>query len=109
MEFIDIILYVSYGLIAIGVVVALLMPLINSLDNPRSLLKTAVGIVAVVILFVIAYAIADNEVLPRYAAAPFNLTPALSQLVGGILITVYFLFGLAILGIIVTEINKISK
>jgi hypothetical protein len=109
MEFIDIILYVSYGLIAIGVVVALLMPLINSLDNPRSLLKTAVGIVAVVILFVIAYAIADNEVLPRYAAAPFNLTPALSQLVGGILITVYFLFGLAILGIIVTEINKLSK
>jgi len=109
MEFIDIILYVSYTLIAIGVVVAILMPLINSLDNPRSLLKTAVGIVAVVILFVIAYAIADNEVLPRYAAAPFNLTPALSQLVGGILITVYFLFGLAILGIIVTEINKIAK
>jgi len=109
MDTIDIILYVSYILIAIGVVVALLMPLINSLDNPRSLLKTAVGIVAVVILFVIAYAIADNEVLPRYAAAPFNLTPALSQLVGGILITVYFLFGLAILGIIVTEINKIAK
>jgi len=109
MDTIDIILYVSYILIAIGVVVAILMPLINSMDNPRSLLKTAVGIVAVVILFVIAYAIADNEVLPRYAAAPFNLTPLLSQLVGGILITVYFLFGLAILGIIVTEITKIAK
>ncbi|KEO72757.1 hypothetical protein [Anditalea andensis] len=109
MDTFDIILYVSYILIAIGVVVSLLMPLINSLDNPKSLLKTAMGVVGVVILFVIAYAIADNEVLPRYAAAPFNLTPALSQVVGGILITVYFLFGLAILGIIVTEINKIIK
>ena len=109
MDTTDIILYVSYLLIAIGAVMAIVMPLINSLDNPKSLLKTGVGIVAIVVLFVIAYAIADNEVLPRYAVAPFNLTPVLSQLVGGILITVYFLFGFAILGIIVTEINKLTK
>ncbi|WP_143962209.1 hypothetical protein [Litoribacter populi] len=109
MDTTDIFLYVGYLLIAVGVVAALVMPLIKSLDNPKSLIKTGIGIVALLVLFFIAYSIADSEVIPRYAAAPFNLTPALSQLVGGILITVYFLFGFAILGIIVTEINKIIK
>jgi hypothetical protein len=109
MDTTDIFLYVGYLLIGIGAVLAIVMPLIKSLDNPKSLLKTGLGIVALVVLFAIAYGIADSEVLPRYAAAPFNLTPALSQLVGGILITVYFLFGFAILGIIVTELNKIIK
>lgn len=109
MDSTDIILYVSYLLVIIGTITAFIMPLIKSLDNPKSLLKTGAGIVAIVVLFVIAYAIADNEVLPRFAAAPFNLTPVISQLVGGILITVYFLFAFAILGIIVTEINKMIK
>jgi NADH:ubiquinone oxidoreductase subunit 6 (subunit J) len=109
MDTYDILLYVSYLLIAIGLVVAIIMPLINSMDNPRSLLKTVVGIIGIVILFFIAYSISSNEVLPKFEADPFYLTPASSQVVGGILITTYFLFLFAIIGIVFTEINKIVR
>lgn len=109
MDTYDILLYGSYVLIGVGAVVAVLMPLIKSLDNPKSLLKTAVGIIGIVVLFFIAYSISSNEVLPKFEAAPFNLTPEGSQLVGGMLITTYILSIVALAGIVLTEVNKAIK
>lgn len=109
MDTFDILLYGSYILIAIGAVVAVLMPLIKSLDNPKSLLKTAIGIVGIVVLFFIAYSISGNEVLPKFEASPYSLTPAGSQLFGGMLITTYILAIVALGSIVLTEITKAIK
>jgi NADH:ubiquinone oxidoreductase subunit 6 (subunit J) len=109
MDTYDILLYGSYLLILIGAIVAVVMPLINSLDNPKSLLKTVVGIVGIVVLFFIAYSISSNEVLPKFEADPFNLTPQGSQVVGGMLITTYVLSLVAIGSIFVTEVTKAIK
>jgi NADH:ubiquinone oxidoreductase subunit 6 (subunit J) len=109
MDTYDILLYGSYLLILIGAIVAVVMPLINSLDNPKSLLKTVIGIVGVVVLFFIAYSISGNEVLPKFEADPFNLTPQGSQVVGGMLITTYVLSLVTIGSIFVTEITKAIK
>ncbi|WP_075350512.1 hypothetical protein [Algoriphagus marinus] len=109
MDTYDILLYGSYLLILIGAIVAVVMPLINSLDNPKSLLKTVVGIVGVGVLFFIAYSISSNEVLPKFEADPFNLTPEGSQLVGGMLITTYVLSLVTIGSIFVTEVTKAIK
>jgi NADH:ubiquinone oxidoreductase subunit 6 (subunit J) len=109
MDSIDIFIYVAEILIVVGAVIAVVMPLIKSLDNPGSLVKTAVGVAILVVVFFIAYSISDGEVLPKYAAEPFNLTPGMSKFVGGSLITIYALFIFAIFGIILTEINKAIK
>lgn len=109
MDSIDIFIYVAEILIIIGAVIAIVMPLIKSLDNPGSLLKTAVGVVILAVVFFVAYSVSDGEVLPKYAADPFNLTPGMSKFVGGSLITVYGLFIIAILGIVLTEVNKAVK
>ncbi|MDG1276979.1 MAG: hypothetical protein P8O16_06830 [Algoriphagus sp.] len=109
MDTYDILLYGSYLLILIGAIVAVVMPLINSLDDPKSLLKTIVGIVGIVVLFFIAYSISSNEVLPKFEADPFNLTPQGSQVVGGMLITTYVLSLVAIGSILVTEVTKAIK
>lgn len=106
MDTIDIFLYVGYILIIIGAVLAILMPLIKSLDDPKGLVKSGIAIVALGVLFFIAYTISDDEVLPRYALDPFNLTPGLSKFVGGSLITTYALVLIALAGIVLTEINK---
>lgn len=106
MDIYDIALYVGYLLIIIGVIAAVLLPLINSLGNPRSLLKTGIAIVALLVVFGIAYAISDNEVTARFAADPFNLTPGSSQFVGGLLMSTYFLFIIAFVSIFVNEISK---
>lgn len=109
MDIYDIGLYAGYFLVLIGAVAAILLPLVSSLGDPKSLIKTGVAVVGILIIFVVAYSLADNEVAPRYASEPFNLTPGVSQFVGGLLISSYFLFVIAFVGIFVTEITKVIK
>ncbi len=109
MDTTDIFLYAGYLLIIIGAFLAIVLPLIKSFDNPRSLLKTAVGVVVLGALFGVAYSMADAEVAARYTAEPFSITPTVAKLVGGVLMTVYALFVLAIVSIVVTEVTKIVK
>jgi len=106
MDIYDILLYVGYALTVIGAVIAIVMPLFKSLDDPKSLLKTGAGILGILILFFISYSISDNEVLPKFEADPFNLTPASSQMVGGLLICTYILTIVAMVSILITEVNK---
>jgi len=109
MDTTDIILYVGYTLVGLGAVLAILLPLIKSLDDPKSLLKTGLGVVAILVLFFIGYSISSNEVLPKFEGEPFNLTPEMSQLVGGCLITTYILVITTLVGIVFTELNKAIK
>lgn len=106
MDTYDILLYVGYGLVLLGAITAILLPLIKSLDNPKSLMKTGLGIVVILVLFFISYSISTNEVLPKFEGEPFNLTPEMSQLVGGLLITTYILVIITVVGIVLTELNK---
>jgi len=109
MDTTDIILYAGYLLTAIGVVLAIIMPLINSLGDPKSLFGTLIGVVLIGVVFFISYSIADSEVSAKFAAEPFEMTPTGVKAVGGLLITVYALFFIAIAGIVITEITKIIK
>lgn len=106
MEF-DLFLYLAYALVIFATVSAILLPLINSIGNPQSLLKSGLGILAMVVLYFIAYAFSGSEVTTEYSK--YDVGPELSKLVGGALIMAYLMLGLAILGIVFTEINKILK
>lgn len=106
MDFIDISLRVAEILIIVGAAAAIILPLINSLGNPGSLIKTGIGVVILAGVFLVAYSISDAEVLPKYAADPFNLTPGMSKFVGGALYATYALFITALAGIAFTELNK---
>ncbi len=109
MDTYDIMLYVSYLLVGIGAVVSVLLPLIKSLDDPKSLMKSGLGVVAILVLFFICYSISSNEVLPKFEGEPFNLTPGTSQMVGGLMISTYVLTIVALVGIVLTEVNKAIK
>ena len=100
-------LMITYVLIGIAVVSVVVLPLIKAIDNPKTLIGTAIGLGVLVVLFGISYAIAGDEVLPRYVAQ--NVGPGISKFVGGLLTTMYLLFGAAIIGILYTEISKAFK
>ena len=99
----------SYALVGIAAVASILLPLIKSLDDPKSLLKTGLAFVGILVLFFICYSISSNEVLPKFEGAPFFLTPGMSQAVGGMMITTYVLTVIALGSIVVTEIGKSLK
>ena len=105
--FFDIILYVGYFLIAVALIAAIVMPLVKSLSNPRSLISIGAGLVALIVIFLISYALADNEIQPQWSL--LGITEGGSKLIGGTIITMYMLIALALLGIAVTEVSKLFR
>ena len=99
----DIILYLGYFLVIFAVAAAIILPLIKSLDHPQSLLKVAGGVIALLIIFGIAYALSSGDLAARY---PDELTVQGAKLIGGAIITMYILVIVALLGIAVTEVSK---
>lgn len=109
MDSYDIMLYATYALAVIGTVLSIVMPLINSLDNPKGLMKSGLGIIGLALLFFIAYSVSGSEVLPKFEGEPFNLTPFMSKAIGGMLVTTYALSVITIGSIVVTELSKAVK
>ncbi len=101
-------LYLAYILTAVGVVLAVVLPLIKSLDEPKQLLGTAIGVGILVVIYGIGYMISGSEVTARYIESGVE-TEGLSKLIGGMLTMVYLLLGIAVVGIAYTELNKAIK
>ena len=59
------------------------------------------------IMFLVGYLISGNEVLPTYIE--FGVDAGLSKFIGGMIILVYLLAGIAIGGIIYSEFSKTFK
>lgn len=106
-DFVDIAIIISYVLLGLAVLAAIILPLINSLGNPKSLLQGLMGIVFIIILYGIAYAISGNEVTATFSK--FGVDAGMSKFVGASLITMYLLVVISIIGILFTEISKIFK
>ena len=99
---IDVGLFLSYILVGVCALAAIGMPLVKAFGDPQSLKKMGMGVGAVVVVFVIAYVIADGS---AYKEA----SEGTSKMVGAGLITMYLLAILAIGGIVFTEIQKIFE
>jgi hypothetical protein len=103
-------IFVNYGipaafiLLILAAAAAIILPLINSFSNPKTLLKSAIGIAVLAVIFLIGWSLSPAE-----ANLQYNVTEGTSKVIGGALTTMYILFGLAILGIILSEINKIVQ
>src|SRR5687767_1844682 len=104
---IDLGLYVFYVLLFIAVAAALFFPLFSAIRQPASLGKSAIGVGALVVLFVVAYAMSGSDVNIKAAAA--GITGPVSKLIGAGLIMFYITLILAILALIYSEISKAFK
>lgn len=107
MNLIDIGLYFAYALVAVAVLAAVIFPLMYALQNPAGFFKSLIGVVAIVVLFFICYAISDSTVRPSWAVA--GQTASSVKLVGAGLITFYVVLTVAVAGLIFSEINKALK
>ena len=99
---------VAYILIVIGVVSAVVFPLINAMDEPKTLVKSGIGVLGILIVFGIGYAISDSALTAKFIQSGVE-TEGLSKMIGGALTMVYLLMGVAIIGIVYTEFSKVFK
>lgn len=107
MEFVDIMLYGAYLLVIVATLGAIILPLINTLGNPKSLLKSVLGIAVIGVVYLISWSISGDEVTAKYIK--FDITSTSSQVIGGVLITTYLLMGIAVVSIVYSEISKILR
>ena len=98
----------AYIMVALGVVLAVVYPLINSISQPKTLVKSGVGILGILVVFAIGYLISDAGLTAKYIQSGVD-SSGLSQMIGGALIMVYLLMGIAIIGIVYTEFSKVLK
>ncbi len=101
-------LYIAYILIIAGAAAAILGPIITSLSNPKSLLKTLIGIVVLGVVFFIGYSLSGSEVTPKYIE--YGVTSeSSSKLIGGVLSMMYILLIVALISALVGWIMKLVK
>jgi hypothetical protein len=103
----DIGLYVLYTLLFVAVAAAVIFPIISSISNPSSLLKTGIGIGVVLVLFGLSYALAGSDLPPSAIAA--GLSESSVKLISAGLIMFYIVLVLAVLALIYSEISKALK
>jgi len=104
---VDLGLYLVYVLFGVAFLSAILLPLINSLKDPAVLLRSLYGVGAIVVLFLVAFGVSNGVVTPEQQAK--GIDEGLSKLIGSGLILFYMVFGLAVLGLVFSEINKALK
>lgn len=107
LDLVDVILYFGYGMVLVAALLALGFPIWIASQNPKSLIGTGIGLGSILVLFLVAWLISGSEVYASYVE--FGVDESLSKFIGGMLNLVYILSGLAILGIIYSEISKALK
>jgi|TARA_B100000902_G_scaffold304295_1_gene292512 hypothetical protein len=107
LDLVDIILYFGYGMVIVAAVLSVGFPLWIASKNPKSLVGTGIGLGSILVLFLVAWLISSGEVYSSYSE--FGVDASLSKFIGGMLNLVYILAGLAVVGIVYSEISKSLK
>ena len=94
-------------MVLVAAFLAIGFPLYIASKNPKSLINSGIGLGSILFLFFIAWLISGNEVNAIYAE--FGVDESLSKFIGGMLNLVYFLAGIAVIGIVASEFRKAFK
>jgi len=108
MDSIDIFLYIAYALTILAAIAAIAFPIVNSMSEPKSLIKSGIGIGGLLVIFLISWVISGNE-FTAYQASEFGISASLSKFVGGMIIMMYLLIAVALGGILYTSFSKLKK
>lgn len=100
-------LYFSYVLFFVAVAALIILPTMNVLKAPKELVKSGLALGGLVILFIISYVLSGDELTLKTQA--LGHTHESSKMIGAGLIMLYFIFFVAVGGLIYSFINKAMK
>lgn len=99
----------AYILCGIAILAALVFPVIRLFTRPKQAIKSIIGVVGIIVVVLIAYAMADGTPMKLIGYTGSDNVPSMLIFSDTILYTMYFLFAITILAIIGTEIYKKIK
>lgn len=98
----------AYIMLFVGVSVMVISPLYGFITNPQNIIKMLISIVMLVVIIVVAYALAGNN-LTEYRLEELKTTAETSRLVGMGLFATYIAFGLTVVAILYSSVIKLFK
>ena len=107
--FTDGMLYWTYALFGTATVSSILFAVYLMATDFKKAKNALVGIAALAVVVILAYALASGAIPTFHNAEKFNITESISKMVGTGLYTMYLLAGIAVVGILFTEFSKSFK
>lgn len=102
------ILWWLYGIVAIGIVAALLSPIKNMITNPKAALKTLIGLVVAVAVIGGCYALSSAAPVPNSAGGFFENAFEL-KFTDTVLYLAYLVLGVSVLSILAGSFKSAVK
>ncbi len=100
---VDLLLYCTYAFAAVAILAVLLeVVVIGGINNPKSLIKLAIGLVAIAAVVVVAYVLAPGTPAVGYLGEP--VSDGTLKLTDTVLNLTYFAFGASILALVASWI-----
>lgn len=100
-------LYVMYILLFIAIAAAVILPIIRSLNEPKTLIRSGIGVGILLVIFFVCYLVADDTVLKNKAYE--GITEETSKLIGASLLMLYVMLFGAAASVIYAEVSKFFK
>ena len=105
---VDLILNGAYFLLILGLILAIVLPIVSAIKNPKSILKAGIGIGLILVIYLISRSMSSDLVLNSKSTGFEAIEGA--KFSGAILTTTYVLLIIAIAAVIITPIvNKVIK
>jgi hypothetical protein len=101
-------LYFTYILLGVAVLAVIVLPLMNAISNPRTLMVTGIGLGVLLVMYLIGWALSSYDHVSAKAAED-GLTSGGVMRLGGALTMMYLMLFIAIAGIVITEVGKFFK
>lgn len=92
----------------ITLVTFILGPVLNIIHNPKGFLRSLIGVGVLLVVFLIGYAMASNEVTPIYQSMGID-TPGKSKMIGGVLNATYAFMVFGVLAYAYSSVNSLLK
>ncbi|NOS57160.1 MAG: hypothetical protein HOP37_13015 [Cyclobacteriaceae bacterium] len=87
-------LIICYALFAIVVIASIGMPVVYAIKHPAGLLKALIGVVGLVVLFGVSYAMSGSEVSAK--AVAMGVDASSSRMIGAGMITFYIILAASV-------------
>ncbi len=101
-------LYISYLLLFLAAITAVVFPILDAIKNPKEIAKSGISVAGLAILFIVSYVLSGSEITAKYMIGGVT-TEFTSKMIGAGLIMFYFVLFLSMLAIVYAEISKALK
>lgn len=99
---------ITFILSIISIAAAVIFPVVYMISHPKSAMRALVGVVLMIVVFGLGYALSGDEITVAYEKVGFDSAGA-SKLVGGSLKMMYIMIAAVLAVTVFSEVRKLFK